>query len=276
MVHASPMQDHRFEQITHPPGQSLGQSVGQAPALPQGHAPAPPIPRVLRPVDADYAADYAPENIKIRQKYMRDWRNTKSARFNAAKRLQRKHAASTLAFAVAGTVGFIVPIFALMFADSISAHTKNVLEFASYVIGAMSLTIALVEQAKDYPTQAKRFDQCGLALNKTLRKLRNTPAPSYAFLDELSQEYERALEECEINHDDNDYRIAELSNDIRDVKRRLADGPNAAQVERQLKTLERKLARTRLAETAGIYWLYTAIWLSPTLVASLIWVSLAP
>ena len=74
----------------------------------------------------------------------------------------------------------------------------------------------------------------------------------------------------------NDYRIAELSNDIRDVKRRLADGPNAAQVERQLKTLERKLARTRLAETAGIYWLYTAIWLSPTLVASLIWVSLAP
>ena len=258
------MLDNRFEQITHPPGHAPTPSPGQS------------QPRPLRPVDADYAADYAPENIKIRQKYMRDWRNTKSARFNAAKRLERKHAASTLAFAVAGTVGFIVPIFAIMFADSISTHTKNVLEFASYVIGAMSLTIGLVEQAKNYPTQAKRFDQCGLSLNKTLRKLRTTPSPSYAMLDELAQEYERALEECEINHDDNDYRIAEMSNDIRDLNRKLADAANAAQIERQLKSLEWKLARTRLAETAGIYWLYTAIWATPALVAAVIWFSLSP
>lgn len=248
------MLDNRFEQITHPPV------------------------RTLRPVDADFSQHetYAPENLKVREKYLADWRNTKSARFNAAKRLERKHAASTLAFAVAGAVGFIVPIFTIMFSEAISSHTKNVLEFASYVIGAMSLTIGLVEQAKNYPSQAKRFDQCGLSLNKTLRKLRNQPAPTYAVLDELSQEYERALEQCEINHDDNDFRIAEISNDIRDMKRRRAEPGSQAQWERQLQSLEWRLARVRLAEAVGIYWLYTAIWLGPALLAFLVWSALSP
>lgn len=64
----------------------------------------------------------------------------KAARFNAAKRFEIKHSASTLSFAVAGIVGFLVPVFPLVFTN-VSEHSARVLEFTSFVTGALSITL---------------------------------------------------------------------------------------------------------------------------------------
>ena len=61
-------------------------------------------------------------------------------------------------------------IFTLLFAERLAPHTKNVLDFASYVSGALSLSIGLVEQAKNYPALAHRFHRCGLAVNSVRRR----------------------------------------------------------------------------------------------------------
>jgi hypothetical protein len=102
----------------------------------------------------------ATEHLAATHAYLRDWRLVKRARFNAAKRFERKQNASTIAFAFAGIIGFLVPVYALLFKDALTAHTKNVLDFTAFITGALSLGLGLMEQAKDYPAKARRFDQC--------------------------------------------------------------------------------------------------------------------
>ena len=105
----------------------------------------------------------------MRDKYLRDWKAVKRARFNAAKRFEKKQSASTLAFALAGVIGFLLPVYTLLFTYALAIHTKNVLDFTAYVTGALSLMVGLIEQAKDYPARARRFDLCGRRVNALVR-----------------------------------------------------------------------------------------------------------
>lgn len=218
---------------------------------------------------------YPAETQDVRAKYLRDWRIVKAARFNAAKRLERKQSASLLAFALAGTAGFVVPFFSLMFTDKLTPHTKNVLDFASYVSGALSLSIGLVEQAKNHPATTARFHKCGLAVNSVLRRLRNAPLPDETLLNTLSAEYEQALVECDANHDEIDQAIA-YAKDALDQARSQATSRPLPAAEAHLESLEKQLRWLKLRELVQIYWLYTVVWLGPALLALLIWLGLTP
>jgi SMODS and SLOG-associating 2TM effector domain family 5 len=196
-----------------------------------------------------------------RNKYLRDWTVVKRARFNAAKRFERKQDASTLAFAFAGVIGFLLPVYTLLFTDALSMHTKNVLDFTAYVTGALSLLVGLIEQAKDYPAKARRFDQCARRVNVLVRRLAffvHHPQELYG----LIEDYERALEECGENHDGIDYAIALAHQDLDDSFDK--DGA------------KRRIAQLKLKESMTIYWLYAAIWLLPMLVGILLWWALYP
>jgi hypothetical protein len=108
-------------------------------------------------------------------KLLRDWKLVKRARFNAAKRYERKNDASILAFAIAGMTGFLVPVFVLIFKEDLSTHQRNALEFTSQITGAMPMILGLVEQAKEHSEKSRRFDLCGRQVNSVLRKLANSP-----------------------------------------------------------------------------------------------------
>jgi hypothetical protein len=189
----------------------------------------------------------------------------KRARFNAAKRLERKQAASTIAFAVAGIVGILVPFYSLLFKDILSSHTKNVLEFTAYVTGGLSLMVGLIEQAKDYPAKSRAFHDCGRTINRALRRLYNAPCPTDAELLILVEMYEEALDECADNHDEIDYQIAKADEEIKDCN------GTAGEV-----AAHRKLRRLKRIELVQMYWLYAAIWLAPLLIGALIYVFGAP
>ena len=254
MVLAEAMLDHRFDML--PPG-----APGSVAAQPDNVLPYPP------PVGREPMAE-------TRAKYLRDWRIVKAARFNAAKRLERKQAASLIAFALAGTAGFVVPFFTLTFAEKLAPHTKSVLDFACYVSGALSLSVGLVEQARNYPALAARFHKCGLAVNSVLRRLRNARTPDEQLLNELSHAYEQALEDCDANHDDIDQAIAYAKDELDQLERQAASRPQIPAM--RVEAARRKLSRLRLQEALGIYWLYTLVWLGPALLGLVVWIALAP
>jgi hypothetical protein len=195
------------------------------------------------------------------EEYLRDWKLVKRARFNAAKRLERKHNASTLAFAFAGVIGFLLPFYTLLFTDELTPHTKNVIDFSAYVTGALSLMIGLIEQAKDYPAKARRFDRCGRRVNSVLRRLAMA-APYDVDLRPLVDEYEKALEECHYNHDEIDFRIAKAQEQVEVL-------PDKDGAQRQLMLL-------KLLERVKIYGLYLATWILPLLVGIVLWWALHP
>ena len=230
------MHDQRFAQPPYQPGNA---NVIRA-----------PFPSALRPP---------------RERYLRDWSIVRRARFNAAKRCERKQAASTLAFAIAGVIGFLVPVYTLLFDDALSHHAKSVLDFTAFVIGALSLVLGLIEQAKDYPAKARRFDFCGRRVNSVLRRLTITPVIEGEDLHPLIVEYERALDECDLNHDDIDHELALVQEELA-----LAPAPELR------KRAAARLRRLRWLERFQVYGLYVFAWLGPVLIGVVIWFFLPP
>jgi hypothetical protein len=215
---------------------------------------------VRPPIELAVAAPTRPP-ASARDKYLRDWKVVKQARFNAAKRFERKQSASTLAFALAGVIGFLLPFYTMLFVESLSSHTKNVLDFTAYVTGALSLMVGLIEQAKDYPAKARRFDQCGRRVNGLARRLAFFVRHDQ-HLYALIEDYEKALEECGENHDGIDFDIALAQQQLEEA----VDKDWA----------KRRLAYLKLQESVTIYWLYATTWVLPALVGILLWWSLYP
>jgi len=208
------------------------------------------------------AADAARRFVSPREKYLKDWKIVKRARFNAAKRFERKYDASTLAFALAGIFGFLIPFGTSTFGYGISAHTKSVLDFTALIAGASSLVIGLIEQAKDYPAKARRFHQCGQGVNRALRRMTILTSNNSADLEPIIADYEQALKDCGDNHDDIDHEIARAQQAVDEAP--------------QDTHLQRRLAGLRRREASGIYGLYVAIWVLPLMIGVLIWFALEP
>ncbi len=217
-------------------------------------------PQALSTVPPQLPNYFAIEIERVREKYLRDWQIVKRARFNAAKRFERKQTASTLAFAIAGTVGFVVPFINMTLADAISGETKKVLDLVAYLTGALSVSVGLVEQAKNYPLLARRFDICGRSVNSVVRKLRNNPSPDPLQLDELVRQYETALNDCEANHDDIDREIA-IAQEVVDIAR-------SALPHSQLS----RGNKAPLTEHEAVYWV---VWLAPAILGLILWTVIA-
>ena len=189
-----------------------------------------------------------------RAKYLKDWKLVRRARFNAAKRYERKQEASTLAFAIAGIVGFLVPVYTLIFREDISLHTKNVLDFSAYITGAMSLILGLIEQAREHSAKALRFDECARQVNSVLRNLNTTSTTTDQDLQPFIERYEKALEQCGDNHDDIDYEIAKVQLLVEEP-----GSTGSGEARKQLKSLRHK-------ERFQTYWLYALIWVAPIVI----------
>jgi hypothetical protein len=176
----------------------------------------------------------------------------KSARFNAAKRYELKHEASTLALAIAGIVGIAAPVYPLVFTD-LAVHTNQVINFTSFMIGALSTMLGLFDLSKNYPEKARQFHECGKGINRAVRRLAISNGSTIL---SLIEDYERAIDGCSENHDEIDYEIGRAQWDIRGLKG----------VER--KKREWALFRLKCRACAGACWLYAVAWIGPLLLAA--------
>ncbi len=155
-----------------------------------------------------FADDVDDHLADLRQQYLHDWTIVKRARFNAAKRYERKQQASTFAFATLGVVGFMLPYFILNFGAMLSEETRKLLDFVGFSTGLFALVLGLVELARGYESMARRLNKSALEVNSVVRRLRAAALIDEGTLNHLVAEYEGALERCDINHDDIDSEIA--------------------------------------------------------------------
>lgn len=202
---------------------------------------------------------------KAHQVQIRKMRRVKSARFNASKRLEKRHEASITAFAMAGVFGFVLPVFALIFAQSVSEHLKNVLEFTGYVAGALSLVIGLTEQARDYKPRALALHRCGLRVNSVVRRLEISTFQSDEEMAGLINAYDKALEDCPENHNDIDFDLALM-------RERLT----YAEDEGERVKAKTEMARLEWRAWFEIYWLYLIVWIVPIITGALVWAFYVP
>lgn len=160
---------------------------------------------------------------RARQKYLRDWSIVKRVRFKAAKRLERKHAASQIAFAFAAVLTMVIPQSTHYFGANMAPHTRNVIEYYTYVASSLALVFGLIEQARGYDAIARQFHDCGRQVNAILRRLRSRPLLTDAELQGFIAEYERALDACQHNHDPIDFEQAVLEEEAKRLQGELRD-----------------------------------------------------
>jgi hypothetical protein len=168
-----------------------------------------------RDLDADNVTRSTLHPAPETSKFARQWAIVKGARFNAAKRYEGKHTASTLALAVAGFAGVLVPVYPMIFTE-ITAHLARVLDFTSLMIGALSSTLGLYDLSKNLPERARQFHECGKAINRQVRRLEQVT--THTALAQLVEEYERAIDACPDNHDSIDYDISKAQWDLKSAK----------------------------------------------------------
>lgn len=203
------------------------------------------------------------EARRLKRRLMYDWLLVKRARFNASRRLRNRYDAGQFAFAVSGIYGFLVPLFLLQFDEYLSNFAAMVISFVAAVAGALSFTIAMQYQQKDFKVRAGQLHDCALKINELRRHLSATQVASPNELRPFINHYNTLLAACE-NHDDIDFALA-----------RLTDNPKKLEPDelREWK-YERWLLKWRLYRQT--YTICVVVWMLPLVVGLIVWLTLAP
>ena len=203
------------------------------------------------------------EARRLKARLMNDWQLVKRARFNASRRLRNRYEAGQFAFAVSGIYGFLVPLFLLQFDGYLSNFAAMVISFVAAVAGALSFTVAMQYQQKDFKLRAGQLHDCALKINELRRHLSATQVTDPVELRPFISHYNSILAACE-NHDDIDFALA-----------RLTDNPKKLSPDelRDWK-YERWLLKWRLYRQT--YTICVVIWLLPIITGVTVWLTLAP
>ncbi|MFM9940043.1 MAG: SLATT domain-containing protein [Hyphomicrobiaceae bacterium] len=233
------------------------------PATAQGYqtggAQAPAGPRVV-------AAGFGPSPLqRLKDKHISDWKLVKRARFNAAKRLERKHYAGIVTLAIVALYGGLISVFNLMFKHRVSADLRDVLEYVAVVSSWLTLIIGLTEQQKNHSANARELHDCGQAVNDLQKQLSAAPIASERDFAPYLGHYRAIMERCRPNHDDVDYRLAEVT-PSREERQALQE-----RGEWDDSRLRRERRWAQMRYDINTYLFYASIWFTPALVGMVLW-----
>ena len=201
----------------------------------------------------------------LKRKLGNDWKVVKRARFNAAKRLERKQSAGIVTLAVVALYGGLISVFNLMFKHRVGADTRDVLEYVAVVSSWLTLIIGLTEQQKNHGANARELHDCARDVNDLQKQLAATPIVSEQQLGWFLDRYKAIMHNCRANHDNIDYQLAEASpsrDERRDIEQSGRWNPRAADKARW---------RADSWYWVNTYWFYVAIALAPPLVGLVLW-----
>ena len=203
------------------------------------------------------------EAEKLKRRLLGNWRLVKRARFNAAKRLRKRHEAGQLTFAISGIYGFLVPLFLLQFDSYLTSFAATVFSFGAAVAGALSFTIAMQYQQKDFKGRAAQLDECALKINNLSRHLMATPVGRSEDLRPFIHHYDEILSRCE-NHDEIDFELARISYQPKNM------------TDEELSQWKRERWLLRFQLYRQTYTICAVVWLLPFVIGFVIWWALAP
>ncbi len=222
--------------------------------------PAPVGPRGV------VAPGFGPSPLqRLKDKHVTDWKLVKRARFNAAKRLERKHYAGIVTLAIVALYGGLISVFNLMFKHRVSADLRDVLEYVAVVSSWLTLIIGLTEQQKNHSANARELHDCGQAVNDLQKQLSAAPILSERDFAPYLGHYRAIMERCRPNHDDVDYRLAEVT-PSREERRTLQERDRLDEVQ-----FARERRKAQLRYDINTYLFYASIWFTPALVGFVLW-----
>lgn len=210
-------------------------------------------------------APASPPELPLKRSHLAGWMLVKRARFNASKRLERKQSAGIVTLAIVALYGGLISVFNLMFKHRVGADTRDVLEYVAVVSSWLTLIIGLTETMKGYGANARELHDCARDVNTLAKELAATPIHDERALQPFLGRYREIIERCRPNHDDIDFRLAELDMPRGERERLIAQG----QIDER--TLAREMLRARLAYHLSTYWFYVVVWLAPPLVGLALW-----
>lgn len=137
---------------------------------------------------------------------MQVWR-TKGARFNAYRRLLRKHYASVFTISILSLYNIGLNLVPYSSFQNISS--ANDLSVSSIFISIFILILSLLEFSKGYELKSERLHNNAMELSQFYSELKIAQAENQKLTVELTEKYHRIIKSCPENHspqDDNKFK----------------------------------------------------------------------
>lgn len=216
-----------------------------------------------------HSVSVAQHQSQLKLRYLAQWKLMKRARFNAAKRLERKASAGLVTLALVALYGGLISVFNLMFKHRIGADTRDILEYVAVVSMWLTLIIGLTEQQKGHAAAARELHDCAREINDLQKQLAATHVQTEAEMRPFLDRYGDVVARCRQNHDDVDFELARQS-PSREERVHAAEPP-ASDSDQPGTWWSRQV---RLRYHVATYWFYAVIATTPMLVGAGLWLML--
>jgi hypothetical protein len=138
----------------------------------------------------------------------------KAARFNAAARLEHKHALSVFALSVVSLYFVGLSVWQAIYGANLSEPANRLITLVSIMSSIGTLVLALIDSMNDYKIKAHHLHACALAVNDLYQELLLQGATDAAAIQDFRRRYNEAVRGCPFNHARVDYLTARAERNI--------------------------------------------------------------
>ena len=132
----------------------------------------------------------------------------KTARFNAAARLERKHSLAIFAMSMVSLYFVGLSVWQAVYAQTIDEAANRLVTLVSIMSSIFTLVLALIESMNDYRMKAHHMHACALAVNDLYHELKLMRPGDATHLQQFRQRYNAAVRHCPYNLSRIDYLMA--------------------------------------------------------------------
>jgi hypothetical protein len=176
-------------------------------------------PRVVSSIQDAMAARRTPSGAaaadpRAGEQLLAAMRTVKAARFNAAERLERKHALSLFAMSMVSLYFVGLSVWQAVYAPTLDEASNRLITLVSIMSSIFSLVLALIESMNDYRMKAHHMHACALAVNDLYHELKLMRPGDAVLLQEFRHRYTGAVRRCPYNHSRIDYLMAKAEGPV--------------------------------------------------------------
>lgn len=132
----------------------------------------------------------------------------KSARFNAAERLERKHMLSVFAISMVSLYFVGLSVWQAVYERQISDPTNRLITLVSIMSSIFTLVLALIDSMNDYKMKAHHLHVCAMGVNDLFQELMIERTADISVVQDYRRRYNEVVRNCPFNHARIDYLMA--------------------------------------------------------------------
>jgi hypothetical protein len=151
-----------------------------------------------------------PPELQAAEQLAATMKLVKSARFNAAERLERKQAASLFTQTIVALYFIGLAVWQAIYFGQIDDGSNRLMTFIQIVSSVFTLMLGLLEALNDYPMKAHHLHTCALTVSELSQELKIARITDPREVQDYRRKYNEALKACPVNHNRGDYVFATL------------------------------------------------------------------